>query len=431
MKLHIHGGRIIDPASGTDQTADLCIEGERIISLGEPPADFAPDQQIDASGRVVCPGLVDLQARLREPGQEHKGTVASETAAAAAGGITTLCCPPDTNPVTDTPAVANLIQELARSSGNVQVLPIGALTPGLAGERISEMVVLSQAGCIAFSNADRPIVNTEVLRRAMEYAASHDLTVLLRPQDPWLAANGCAHEGAVSTRLGLPGIPAFAETIEVTRLLTLIGQTGARTHLGPLSTARAIQMIGRAQFDGLPVSASITAHHLHLSEIDISDFNSQCYLRPPLRSQRDQDGLRHGLARGVIGAICSDHQPQDLDAKLAPFGETEPGASALETLLPLSLRLVEQGVMALPEVIATLSWHPAQILGIPVGTLSPGTIANICIFDPDQYWTVGPETLTSHGQNSPVTGWELKGRVTHTLLAGRLVHQPGACRIYS
>ncbi len=423
MKLRIHSGRIIDPASGIDKTTELCITDERIISVGETPQDFTPEQEIDASGLIVCPGLVDLQARLREPGQEHNGTIESETAAAAAGGITTLCCPPDTDPITDTPAVANLIQELAQLAGNAQVLPIGAVTPGLNGEQICEMVILSQAGCIAFSNAEHPIINTEVLRRAMEYAASHNLTLLLRPQDSWLAANGCAHEGAVSTRLGLPGIPEFAETMEVTRLLTLVEQTGARLHLGPLSTARAVQMIGRAQFDGLPVSASATAHHLHLSEIDISDFNSQCHLRPPLRTQRDQEGLRQGLKRGVIGAICSDHQPHDVDAKLAPFGETEPGASGLETLLPLSLRLVEQGIMELPEVIAALSWHPAKILGIPGGTLSAGSTANICIFDPEHYWTVSPETLISHGKNSPVMRWELKGRVTHTLLAGRLVHE--------
>ncbi len=423
MKLRIHSGRIVDPASSIDKITELCIENGRIVSVGEPPQEFVPEREIDASGLVVCPGLVDLQARMCEPGQEHKGTIKSETAAAAAGGITTLCCPPDTDPVTDTPAVANLIQELAQLAGNAQVLPIGAVTPGLCGEQICEMVILSQAGCVAFSNAERSIINTEVLRRAMEYAASHELTLLLRPQDPWLAANGCAHEGAVSTRLGLPGIPEFAETMEVTRLLTLVEQTGARLHLGPLSTARAVKMIGRAQFDGLPISASVTAHHLHLSEIDISDFNSQCYLHPPLRTQRDQEGLRRGLVRGVIGAICSDHQPHDIDAKLAPFGETEPGASGLETLLPLSLRLVEQGVMELPEVIAALSWHPAKMLGIPAGTLSPGATANICIFDPEHYWTASPETLISHGLNSPVMGWELKGRVTHTLLAGRLVHE--------
>jgi len=422
MKLRIHNGRIIDPASGVDKITEIFIEGSRILSIGEIPKDFTPNHEIDASGLIVCPGLVDLQARLREPGQEHKGTIESETAAAAAGGITTLCCPPDTDPVTDTPAVANLIQDRAQFSGNAQVLPIGALTPGLHGKQICEMVILSQAGCITFSNAEQPIINTEVLRRAMEYAASHELTLLLRPQDSWLTSNGCAHEGAVSNRLGLPGIPDFAETIEVARLLTLIEQTGARTHLGPLSTARAVQMIGRAQFDGLPVTASVSAHHLHLTEIDISDFNSQCHLRPPLRTRRDQSGLRDGLANSIISSICSDHQPHDLYAKLAPFGETNPGASGLETLLPLSLRLVEQDVMQLPELIAALSWNPAQALGIPAGTLSPGTTANICIFDPERYWEVSPETLISRGLNTPVMGWELKGRVTHTLLEGKLVY---------
>ncbi len=423
MKLRIHSGRIVDPANGLDETGNLCIVDGRIAAVGASPEGFTPDQEIDASGLVVCPGLVDLQARLREPGHEHKGTIESETAAAAAGGITTLCCPPDTDPVTDTPAVANLIQELARRAGNTRVLPIGALTPELGGEQICEMLILSQAGCIAFSNAERAIVNTEVLRRAMEYAATHDLTLFLRPQDPWLSANGCAHEGAVSTRLGLVGIPEFAETMEVARLLTLVEQTGARTHLGPLSTARAVQMIGRAQYDGLPVSASVTAHHLHLTEVDISDFDCRAYLRPPLRTQRDREGLRRGLIRGVVGAICSDHQPHDVDAKLAPFAETEPGATAVETLLPLSLRLVEQGVMTLEKLIAALTWQPARILGIPAGTLSPGAAADVCIFDPERYWSVSPETLVSHGHNTPLMGWELKGKVTHTLLEGRLVYQ--------
>ncbi len=423
MKIRIHGGRLIDPASGLDEIGTLCVADGRIVAAGESPEPFTADREIDASGLVVCPGLVDLHARLREPGQEHKGTIESETAAAAAGGITTLCCPPDTDPVTDTPAVANLIQELARRAGNTRVLPIGAMTPGLRGEQICEMFILSQSGCVAFSNAERAIVNTEVLRRAMEYAATHDLTLFLRPQDSWLSANGCAHEGAVSTRLGLRGIPGFAETMEVARLLTLAEQTGARIHLGPLSTARAIQMIGRAQYDGLPVSASVSAHHLHLTELDINDFDSRAYLRPPLRTQRDREGLHRGLVRGVIGAICSDHQPHDIDAKLAPFAESEPGATAVETLLPLSLRLADQGVLPLSEVIAALTWRPARILGIPAGTLSPGAAADICIFDPERYWTVAPETLISQGHNTPLMGWELKGRVTHTLLEGRLVYQ--------
>ncbi len=425
MRLSIRGGRILDPANGVDSTTDLHVEGGRILALGEAPQGFSPDQEIDARGCIVCPGLVDLQARLREPGEEHKGTIESETAAAAAGGITTLCCPPDTDPVTDSPAVANLIRERAARSGMARVLPIGAITPGLRGEQICEMVILGEAGCILFSNADHPIINTEVLRRAFEYAASHGLTLLLRPQDSWLAGSGCAHEGAVSSRLGLPGIPGFAETVEVARILTLAEQIGTRIHLGPLSTARAVQMIGRARYDGLQVSASVSAHHLHLSEMDISDFNNQCYLRPPLRTQRDRDGLRHGLADGIIGAICSDHQPHDLDAKLAPFSASEPGASGLETLLPLALRLVDEGVLQLPRLIASLTREPARILGIPAGTLTPGQSADICIFDPQHHWRLHPEQLASRGHNTPLAGWELKGRVTHTLLAGRLVYQLG------
>lgn len=423
MRLRISNGRVIDPANAIDSVEDIFIADGRIQAIGDTLQGFTADREIDATGLIVCPGLVDLCARLREPGQEHKGTIASETFAAASAGITTLCCPPDTDPVIDTPAVIELIRNRAEAAGYARVVPLGALTEGLAGESLSEMAALKAAGCAGVSNALRPVTNTHVLRCAMEYAATHSLTVFLYPEDPWLRNKGCMHEGAVSTRLGLPAIPESAETAAVARDLMLIEQTGVRAHFCRLSTARAVRMVARARYEGLPVSADVSAHHLYLTEMDVADFNSQCHVTPPLRTQRDRDGLRAGLARGTLAAICSDHQPHEPDAKLAPFSATEPGISSLDTLLPLSLRLVDEDVLTLSEVLACLTHKPAQILGLEAGTLSTGAPADICIFDPQRYWELTESTLLSRGRNTPFMGWEFKGRVTHTVLAGKIVYE--------
>lgn len=418
MRIRITGGRIIDPASDTDGRHELCIVDGRIVTLGRAPDGFTPDLVIDATNRIVCPGLVDLRAQLREPGEEHKATIASECRAAAHGGITTLCCPPTTQPVVDTPAVASLIIRRAEAAGLARVVPLGALTRGLDGASLSEMAALRQAGCAGVSNDFSALDNYLILSRAMEYAATFDLTVFINAQDPHLANNGMVHDGAVGSRLGLAGIPAAAETVAVAACLALVEQIGVRTHFSLLSTARAAQMIARAQHDGLPVTADVSAHHLHLTENDVLDFDSQCHVTPPLRTLRDRDGLRQWLARGTIAAICSDHQPHEADAKLAPFGETATGISALETLLPLSLRLVDDGVLTINEMIASLTLRPARILGIEAGDLAPGRRADVCIFDPEHYWVLSRERLVSRGHNTPFLDWELKGRVTHTLLGG-------------
>ena len=423
LTLTIKGGRVIDPANGIDQVTDLHIADGRVLALGEAPAGFSAERSIDAAGRIVCPGLIDLRARLREPGQENTATIASETRAAARSGITTLVCPPDGQAITDNTAVVDLIHRRAREAGFARVLPLGALTRKLEGQQLAEMGSLKRAGCIALSNGSQPLSNTQVMRRAMEYAAGQDMRVHLTAEDPWLAGSGCAHEGAVSVRLGLSGIPEAAETIAVARDLQLIEQSGVSAHFGRLSTDKAAKMLARAQFEGLSVSADVAAHQLFLTEMDIGYFNSQCHVRPPLRSQRDRDGLREALRQGVVRAICSDHQPHDIDAKLAPFAESEPGISALETLLPLTLRLVEEKVLALAQAIAAVTLGPADILGLRAklegGCLSVGARADVCIFDPDQYWVLSPETMASLGHNTPFIGWEFKGRVTHTLLAGQ------------
>jgi dihydroorotase len=379
---------------------------------------------IDAADQVVIPGLVDINARLREPGQEHKATIASETRAAAAGGITTLCVQPDTDPIIDTPAVSELIHHRAQQAGFARVVTLGALTLQLGGEHLSEMEeLIREGGCIAVSNALQPLNNTLVYRRALEYAANYNLTVFIYANDPWLSNSGCAHEGAVSTRLGLPGIPESAETVAVARDLMLIEQTGVRAHFMHLSCAQSINKVARARHDNLPVSIDVAAHQLYLTEMDIGDFNSACHVIPPLRTQRDLDGLRAGLTNRTISAISSCHQPHDADAKLAPFCETEPGISALETLLPLTLRLVDEKVLSLSDAIASITSEPASILGIDGGSLGVGDRADVCIYHPDERWTVDYNTLFSAGKNTPFLGWEMHGKVSYTLLAGQPVYQ--------
>jgi dihydroorotase len=425
LKLSIRNGRLIDPASGTDREADLHIAGGRVLAVGAAPAGFQPDRTLDARGLVVCPGFVDLSARLREPGHEQKATIASETRAAAGAGITTLCCPPDTAPIIDTPAVAQLVYQIAERHGFARVLPAGAITQGLEGRQITEMAALKQAGCPVLSQADRPIRNALVLRRALEYGATFGLTLFLQPQDADLSEGGCAHEGRVATRLGLPGIPEAAETVAVSRALALAEQTGAHIHFRGLSTARGTEMLVEARRRGIPASADVAMHQLFLTEDDLDGFNADCHVIPPLRTLADRDALRSAVAEGAIAAICSDHQPHDADAKEAPFPETAPGISALETLLPLALCLVADKVLDLPTVIARLTTGPAEILGHPagrdLGCIRPGRPADVCVFDPNEPWVPSPETLLSHGENSPFLGVAFQGRVRWTLLGGRVV----------
>jgi dihydroorotase len=421
-RILISGGRVIDPANDTDMIRNLYIADGKILAFNHPPQGFTADVEIDARDRIVCPGLIDISARLREPGQEQKATIATESLAAASAGITTLCCPPDTNPVIDTPAVTEFIRLRAEAAGNTRIVTLGALTRSLAGEQLSEMAALRRAGCVGVSNALEPLLNPLILRRAMEYAATFDLTVFLHPSDHWLANGGCAHEGKVATRMGLPGIPEAAETAAIAHSLALIEQTGVRAHFCRLTTGRAARMVARAKYDGALVTADVAIPYLYLSEIDISEFDSQCHLIPPLRTVEDRQQLRDALQQGAMSAICSDHQPHEPDAKLGPFPSTEPGISGLDSLLPLALRLVDEHSIELVDLIHRLTAGPAKVLGLPFGTLSVNATADICIFDPAASWQLDYSTVRSSGLNTPFLGWEMKGRVTHTLLAGRLVH---------
>jgi len=422
MRVEIINGRMIDPAQQLDAVQDIFIENGKIIALGNRPSRFESQQVIDARGKLVCPGLVDLRARMREPGFEHKGNISTESRAAAKAGVTTLCCPPDTNPVIDTPGTVEYIHERSLEEGLTKIRVLGALTQGLKGKQLSEMHALKKAGVVGVSNAYVPL-ETRVMRRAMEYAASADLTVFVNAEDHSLSSGGCAHQGAVSVRLGLPGIPASAETIAVARELQLAELTGARLHFCHLSTAKSVHLIARAQQDGLPVTCDVSIYHLFLTELDIGFFNTFCRVKPPLRTQRDMETLRNYLHKGCIAAVCSDHQPHDVDAKLAPFPSSEPGISSIEILLPLVLRLVGDGLLNLSEAIASITSHPAGILGINAGQLKVGAAADVCIIDPEQEWNFSEAQMVSAGKNSPFIGWELKGRVTHTLLDGKIVYQ--------
>ena len=422
-RIHIRDGRVIDPANGIDGQLDLYISHGRVAAVGQKPGGFDADHVIDAGGCIVCPGLVDLAVHLREPGEEHKATICSETAAAARGGITTLVCTPDTSPVIDTPAIGELVRSRATHCASARVLAIGALTRGLRGEQLAEMAALKRAGCVAVGNADYPLTNSLVALRAMEYAATFELPVVLRSEDLALKAAGCVHEGSVSARLGLPGIPSAAETVGIARDLALAEHSGARVHFHCLSTAGAAKLLRAARNQYAPVSADVAIHQLFLLESDADDFTIDCRVDPPFRSLADRDALRNAVADATIGAICSDHRPHEAEAKALPFPQTAPGISGLETLLPLSLKLVNEGILDLSAAIQRLTAGPADILGLPLGRLSPGSSADICIFDPETIWTLNRKRMLSAGKNTPFHNWELTGQVCYTLAQGRITYE--------
>lgn len=423
MKIHIKNGHLIDPKNNVDAKQDIFIAAGKVVGLGKTPDNFVANQEIDATGLIVCPGLVDLSVRLREPGFEYKATLESELLAAAAGGITSLACPPDTDPVLDEPGLVEMLKHRAKGLNLAHVYPLGALTKQLSGEELTEMCELTEAGCVGFSQADVAITDTQVLWRAMQYAATFGLTVWLRSEETYLAKNGVAHDGEVATRLGLKGIPAAAETLAIASILRLARETGAKVHLCRLSTDEGVAMVREAKKQGMNVSCDVAATHLHLTEHDIGFFDANCHLRPPLRSGRDRDALSKGLADGTIDAVCSDHTPVDDDAKLLPFAEAEAGATGLELLLPLSLKWATEGKTSLSTAIARLTSSPAQILGINAGHLSLNSDADVCIFDPKQFWKIEAKSLLSQGKNTPFIGLEMAGKVRYTLLEGQVVYK--------
>jgi dihydroorotase len=424
VKLHIKNGRLVDPKHGVDRPADLYLGDGRVAAIGAPPRGFAAERVLDANGLVVAPGLVDLAARLREPGLEYKATLESEMLAAVAGGVTSLACPPDTDPPLDEPGLVEMLKRRASSLNLARVYPVGALTAKLEGERLTEMAELRDHGCVAFSHADVPLPDTQLLWRALQYAATFGLPVWLRPQDSHVAKGGVAHDGEIATRLGLPGIPVFAETIALGTILALVRVTGTRVHLCRLSAGDSVDMVRAAKRDGLPVTCDVAAHHLHLSDMDLGYFDAHAHVVPPLRSRRDRDRLRAALADGTIDAVCSDHTPVDEDAKQLPFGESEPGTTGLELLLPLTLKWGRESRLPLAQALARVTVEPARILGVDAGHLAVGAPADVCVFDPESYFKVAAGALRSQGKNTPFLGYELPGVVRYTLVAGEVRYEP-------
>lgn len=414
LHLHLRNARLIDPKNSLDAHLDLFIADGLVAGIGLPPTGFAAERSIDASGLIACPGLVDLSSRL--------GGIEPELNAAVAGGVTSLACPPDSKPPLDEPGLVERLVRRSETLGLARVYPIGALTQQLAGEKLAEMNSLARAGCIAFSQAKRAIVDTQLLLRAMQYAATFGYAVRLRPQDQFLTGDGVAHDGEVASRLGLASIPVSAETVAIATALLLASQTGVRLHLSRLSSAAGIALIRQARRSNVQVTCDVAVHHLHLSEMDIGYFDSNARFDPPLRSASDRDALRTAVAEG-LAAICSDHTPVDADGKQLPFAEALPGASGLELLLPLTLQWAAQEKLPLALALARITCDPAAILGIEAGSLSVGSPADVCVFDPDETWRVTPDALRSQGKNTPFMGYEVSGRVRMTLVGGRIVFE--------
>jgi dihydroorotase len=422
MNIHIKNGRLIDPRNKIDAQLDVFIADKHIAAIGNAPPGFVAGQVIDAAGLIVMPGLVDVAARLREPGYEYKATLESEMDAAMAGGVTSLSCPPDTDPPLDEPGLVEMLKHRARSLNQARVFPVGALTYGLKGEELTEMIELTEAGCKAFSQADALLNDTRVLMRAMQYAATFGYRVWLRPQDAFLAKDGVAHDGEVATRFGLPAIPVVAETIALSTMLQLARETGVKLHVCRISSAEGVEMVRIAKSQGLAVTCDVSMNHVHLTEMDIGFFDANCHLIPPLRSLRDKAALRQGLLDGTIDAICSNHSPVDEDAKLLPFAEAEAGATGMELLLPLVLKWAAEEKIPLLDALAHVTINPAQLLGVKMGHLSVGAHADVCVFDPAAAWKVEPSALKSQGKNTPFNGYTMQGRVRHSIVEGHLAY---------
>jgi dihydroorotase len=416
----IRGGRVIDPAQGLDAVTDLWLEGDRVLHIGS-RFDLQAEIVVDATGKIVCPGLIDMHVHLREPGREEDETIATGTAAALAGGVTSVACMPNTEPAIDNQAAAEFVILQARRAGQANVLPIGAITKGRRGEELAELGGLVEGGAVGFSDDGSPVRSAEIMRRALEYARMFDRVVMDHCEDTELTRNGVMHEGEVSLALGLPGMPAAAEEIMVARDLILAEQTGGRLHILHVSTAGSVELIRRAKQRGVAVTCEACVHHFALTDEALRSFDSNFKMNPPLRTRRDVEAILVGLRDGTIDAIVTDHAPHAPEKKLRELDQAPFGVIGLETLLPICIKtLIEPGVLTWSEMIAKLTIHPARILGIDRGTLRPGAIADVTIIDPEAEWTIDPNQFRSKSRNCPFAGWRVRGRAHTVLVAGQV-----------
>lgn len=420
--LRIENGRVIDPHTGRDEQQSLLIRDGLIAATGSEADAAEADSVLDAAGGLLTPGFIDLYCNLREPGNGQKGSIASESRAAARGGFTTVCAAPDSSPVNDSSAITHLIRDVAERDAPIRVLPLGAATKGLSGELLSDMVGLSGAGCVALSNGSETLANARVLRRCMAYARTFGITLMLHPQNHALAADGFAHDGLVTARLGLLGIPEVAETAAVMEMILLAEETGVRLHLSQLSCARSVDMVAQARSRGVAVTADVAMHHLLFTEQALADFDSRYHLQPPLRSEEDRQGLIEGVRSGAISAIVSQHQPHDPAAKNAPLGDTEAGLSSIESVFSMGLILVERGELELPALIRALTTGPAQALGMTPPSLSVEQVADLCWIDPQARWTASADSLMSVGKHAPLLGTPLPGVVNQVWVDGDVAY---------
>ena len=423
--LCIRGGTVVDPANGVSGRHDLVIADGRIAAVNPPSAEASADESLDAGGCLVLPGLIDMHVHLREPGYEYKETVESGTRAAVAGGFTAVACMANTNPVNDNAAVTEYIRERAVLTNLARVYPIGAVSKGLRGEALAEIGEMRRAGIVAVSDDGMPIMDGGLMRRALEYSAMFGLAVIVHEQDACLAGDGVMHEGAVSLRLGLKGIPAAAEEAMVARDIALLARTGGRLHIAHLSTAGAVDLVRDAKRRGLAVSAEVTPHHFTLTDAAVDGYNTNAKMNPPLRTQRDVEAVRHGLADGTIEVIATDHAPHHRDEKEVEFDHAANGIVGLETALALALRMAEETALPLERLVGAMSTNPARILGVPGGSLAVGEVADVTIVDPGRRWTVDAAHLQSKSRNTPFGGMQLQGAAVATIVGGRVVWRSG------
>jgi dihydroorotase len=426
VRTRIAGGTVVDPVAGTAVLADVLLDGDRIEAVGAPGSLDAEAQVIDATGQLVLPGLVDIHVHLREPGQEYKETVATGVAAALAGGFTSVACMANTNPVNDSSAVTQFILDRAKVANGARVYPIGALSVGLAGERLAEIGEMHRAGIVAVSDDGRPVMDAGLMRRALEYTRMFGLPIIAHEEDDNLCCGGVMNEGVTALRLGLRGRPAAAEDVMVARDIALAELTGGRVHVAHVSTAGAVELIRAARARGVAISAEVTPHHLFLTDEAVGEYDTNAKMAPPLRSAADVAAVRAGLADGTIEAIATDHAPHHADEKDVEFDHAAFGIVGLETALGLGLRLVAEGLLDLPTLIARMSVGPARLLGLPAGTLAPGAHADVTLVDAERRWKVSARAFRSKSRNMPYEGWDMTGRVTTVLVGGRIVHEDKA-----